>query len=119
MSAPATAVWDLLVDTERWAAWGPTITDAVVDHGGEGSRIGPGATGQVRTVAGLRLGFRVRDMDPGRRWTWAVAGVPATGHRVEPLGADCCRVTFEVPVWAAPYLAVCAVALRRIERLAA
>lgn len=118
MAAPAAVVWDLLVDTERWPAWGPTITEAVVDRGGEGSRIGPDATGQVRTVVGVRLRFRVREMDPGRRWTWAVAGIPATGHRVEPLGEDRCRVTFEVPVLAAPYLAVCAVALRRIERLA-
>ena len=118
LAAPAAVAWDLLVDTTRWPEWGPTVTGAEITAGGDGSRIGPGATGTVRTPGGLSLPFRVTELDPGRRWAWAVGGVPATAHRVEALGSDTCRVTFEVPVWAAPYLAVCAVALRRIERLA-
>jgi hypothetical protein len=47
-----------------------------------------------------------------------VAGIPATGHRVVPDPGGCV-VTFTVPWWAPFYLPVCAVALRRIERLAA
>jgi hypothetical protein len=31
---------------------------------------------------------------------------------------DGCRVTFGVPIWAPAYLAVCALALKRIEDLA-
>ncbi len=118
ISAPAAVAWDLLVDTTRWAAWGPTVAGAVVHAGGDGDRIGPGATGEVRTALGIALPFRVVDFDPGRRWTWAVGGVRATGHRVEALGPDHCRVTFEVPTWAPPYLSVCAVALRRLDRMA-
>ena len=118
MAAPAAVAWDLLIDTARWPAWGPTVAGAEVRTGGDGTRIGPGATGRVRTPVGLHLPFEVTDFDPGRRWAWAVGGVPATAHRVEPLADDRCRVTFEVPRWAPPYLAVCALALRRIERLA-
>lgn len=117
MAAPAAAVWDVLVDTARWPAWGPTVAAAEVLSGGEGTRIGPGATGRVVTSLGPSLGFEVLDFEPGRRWTWAVGGVAATGHRVEPLGSGRCRLTFEVPVWAPPYLAVCLLALRRIDRL--
>ena len=44
------------------------------------------------------------------------AGIPATGHRVDPVDGGA-RVAMDVPVWAAPYLTVCALALRRIEKL--
>jgi uncharacterized protein YndB with AHSA1/START domain len=118
IGAPAERVWDLLVDTARWPAWGPTVSGAEIATGGVGTRIGPGATGRVRTSLGPSLPFVIEDFDPGRRWTWAVAGVSATGHRVDPLDDGSCRVTFEVPRWAPPYLAVCWLALRRIEALA-
>jgi uncharacterized protein YndB with AHSA1/START domain len=118
VAASAEQVWDLLVDTSRWPAWGPTVAGARIDSGGVGTRIGPSAAGRVRTSLGPSLPFVVDTFEPGRRWTWTVGGVPATGHRVEPLGDGRCRVTFEVPAWAPPYLAVCWLALRRIEALA-
>lgn len=118
VAAPAAVVWDLLVDTLRWPSWGPTVAGAEIRSGGVGTRVGPGATGTVRTTLGLTLPFRITDFVAGERWAWAVGGVTATGHRIEPLGADRCRVTFEVPRWVPPYLVVCALALRRIEHLA-
>ena len=118
VAAPAGRVWDLLVDTARWPAWGPTVAGAQVASGGVGTRIGPAATGTVHTSLGPSLPFVVEAFEPGRRWTWAVGGVSATGHRVEPQGDGSCRVTFEVPAWAPPYLAVCWLALRRIDALA-
>lgn len=116
MAAPAASVWELLVDTRQWAGWGPSVAGAEIDGGGH--RIGPGATGRVRTAVGASLPFRVTAWEDGRRWSWSVGGVPATTHRVEPDGPGACRVIFGVPWWAPPYLAVCAVALGRIERLA-
>ena len=118
VAAPAAAVWDLVVDTARWPEWGPTVARAEVCTGGEGTRIGPGATGRVVTSLGPSLGFEILDFEPDRRWTWAVGGVAATGHRVEAIGEGCCRVTFELPLWAPSYLAVCRLALRRIARIA-
>ena len=47
-----------------------------------------------------------------------MAGVAATTHEVKPDGEGC-RVRFEAPWWAAASLAACAVALGRIDRLAA
>ena len=60
------------------------------------------------------------EVEPGRLWRWKVGGIPATGHRVEPVGDDpaVCHVVIEVPVWAAPYAGVATVALRNVERLA-
>jgi hypothetical protein len=58
----------------------------------------------------------VTHFDPGHRWVWRVAGIPATGHRVEPVAAGC-RVVFEVPLPALGYAAVCRIALGRIARL--
>lgn len=114
-AAPA-AAWDLLVDTTTWPEWGPSVTD--VDCATR--RIGAESTGRVRLPGGLWVPFRVAAFDPGRRWTWTIARVPATGHRVESLAAPtACRVVFEVPPLAAAYVPVCRRALGRIERLLA
>jgi hypothetical protein len=118
MPAPPAAAWQLLTDTRTWPSWGPTIRDVTVDDPEQGPVISAGTTGTVRTVVGVTLPFRVVHLDDGVRWTWRVAGVPATGHRVEP-HPEGCRVVFEVPALAAPYAAVCHLALRRIRRLLA
>jgi hypothetical protein len=68
-------------------------------------------------VAGVWVPFTVTSC-VDRRWTWSVARVPATGHRVESLAADRCRAVFEVPVVAAAYVPICGRALRRLDRLA-
>ena len=147
IDAPADRCWDLLVDVRQWPGWGPSLRAAVLDlstedgrwraqprpasassaeigaspPGGAGPgrfRIGPGSTGELRPIVGPWIAFRITRYEEGRSWSWAVGGVPATSHRVEPLGPGRSRVGFEVPVWAAPYAAVCALALRRIEAIA-
>ena len=124
IAAPAEDVWALLTDTGKWPAWGPSITG--VEPVGRGVRPGagtasgglaPGSRGKVRTVLGAALPYTVTAFEPGRYWSWSVAGIPATGHRVVPQDGGC-LVTFTVPWWAPAYLPVCSVALRRIERLA-
>jgi len=125
-------VWDLLVDTARWPEWGPSVTAVeLTNTGGANStgtsntdstdasstRISPGATGRVRTAVGVWVPFRVTEFDDGRRWSWVVAGIPATSHSVDPAPGGC-RVGFGVPLLAAPYALVCRAALERIDRLA-
>lgn len=111
VEAPAPDVWDLLVDTTRWPDWGPSVSAVECDD----RRIRTGSTGRVRT-AGVWLPFTVTACR-NYRWTWRIGPVPATGHRVTP-GDGSATVAFEVPIPAAPYLVVCRVALRRIDRLA-
>ncbi|WP_254837642.1 SRPBCC family protein [Natronomonas marina] len=115
IAAPADRVWELLVDTERWPEWGPTV--AAVES--PTRRIEAGTTGHVRIRGiGARVPFEIRCFDAeAMRWRWDVAGVPATGHRVAASG-DGCRVEFEIPFAAAGYAPVCRRACRKIKRLA-
>lgn len=111
IDAPAEDVWELLVDTRRWPDWGPSITDVECRD----REIRTGSTGRVRVVGGVWIPFEVTHCDV-YRWTWEVAGIPATGHRVEPHNGRC-RAVFEIPVLAAGYAPVCRLALSRIARL--
>lgn len=113
ISAPAGRCWRLLARTAHWPEWGPSIRRVEP----EDAEVAVGLRGVVVTAVGVRLPFEVTRVDAGRRWDWRVAGVPATGHVVAPTD-DGCEVSIEVPTLAAPYLAVCHLALRRLERLA-
>ena len=115
LDAPPEKVWELLANTSHWPDWGPSVL-AVEPAEAE---VRSGLRGRVRTAARFSLPFEITAVEPGRAWRWRVAGVAATGHRVEGLDPGRCRVVFEVPLWAAPYAIVCRMALRRLARLAA
>lgn len=124
IAASTEDVWALLTETSRWPDWGPSITGVEPVAARPGPAAGPGSgglafcsRGKVRTVLGAALPYTVTAFEAGRYWSWSVAGIPATGHRVFPQDGGC-LVTFTVPWWAPAYLPVCALALRRIERLA-
>jgi hypothetical protein len=114
IAASPPEVWKLLIDLEAWPKWGLTVRRAQLDppHTGLALHV----TGTVETPLLVSLPFVITEFDPGRHWAWTVAGVPATRHRVEPWG-DGARVTIAVPWWSAGYLAVCAIALRRIDEI--
>lgn len=114
IDAPGDVLWTLLTDPDHWPAWGPSVRSAEID----GPRLEAGTTGTVTTAIGIDLPFEITSFEPGVQWSWKVAGVPATDHRVEALAPARCRVGFGVPAWAAPYLAVCRLALRRLDALA-
>jgi uncharacterized protein YndB with AHSA1/START domain len=114
IDAPAEVVWEVLVDLQAWPQWGPSVVGASVD----GDGVSLGARGHVQTAVGITLPFTITEFEPGRRWAWAVAGVPATEHLVEPDGTGC-RASMSVPWWAPGYLAICAIALARIDRMTA
>jgi uncharacterized protein YndB with AHSA1/START domain len=114
IAAPPARVWEALVDLDRWPDWGPSVRRAELDGGGR--ILSEGASGRVSTVGGVTLPFRVTEFVDGERWSWDVGSVAATSHAVvaAPGGSV---VTFGVPWWAAPYAAVCHIALGRIERV--
>jgi len=112
IAADREAVWSILVDTDRWPQWGPSVsgvraTERVIERG---------TTGEVQVAGGPWVHFEVTACE-NHRWTWRVAKIPATGHRVETAPGGC-RAGFEIPIVAAGYAVVCERALRRIERLA-
>ena len=111
---PATvdAVWEILTDTRRWPEWGPSVSAVRSSE----RFVEPGATGEVQVLGGPWVPYRIVTC-ANRRWTWRVARIPATGHRVEATD-DGARVVIEIPLAAAGYAPVCQRALVRIERLA-
>lgn len=113
IDAPAADAWTVLVDLARWPEWGPSVRSATL--GGAPMRLG--SRGTVTTAVGVALPFEVTEFEPGRCWSWKVAGVPATDHSVEPIGTGRCRVTFGVPTIAWPYLIICRIALERIAAI--
>lgn len=110
-------MWDALTDTAVWPRWGPSIRRATLDQGG--TRLGAASTGRVLTVVGVWVPFRVTDWEPGRRWGWTVAGIPATAHRVEAAdSSSTSRGVIEIPAWAPLYAPLCWVALGRVGAVA-
>lgn len=114
VDAPASILWGLLTDLDRWPEWGPSVRSAELD----GRRLHEGARGTVTTAVGVTLPFEVTEYAEGESWSWNVAGLPATDHKVRADGAGRCRIGFGVPWPAAAYLTVCHVALRRLEAMA-
>ena len=114
IDAPASVVWDLLTDFGRWPAWGPSIRR--VESAAE--RVAPRVSGRVQTIVGVWVPFEISAVEPGRSWSWRVAGIPATRHIVSALGPSRCRARFTVAWPFAPYLAVMRLALARLRRMA-
>ena len=114
-SLPSAAVWSVLVDLTSWPKWGPTVAGAELDEPGP---LKLGARGKVWTPVGVPLPFEINEFSDGRVWAWRVAGVPATRHEVIPT-REGCVLSMAVPVWAPAYLSIMAIAVPRIERLAA
>jgi uncharacterized protein YndB with AHSA1/START domain len=115
IEAPPSAVWRLLIDLDAWPRWGPPIRRAELDGPQESLELH--ATGTVYTWLPVGLPFVITEFEPQRSWAWSVAGIEATRHQVEPVDGGA-RASIAVPWWSAAYLSVCAVALRRIERMA-
>ena len=115
---PAGDVWDSYVRPQRWPEWSPQIRS--VDYPAETLR--PDTTGVVRGPAGLRVDFRIVDVDasgPVRSWSWAVSALGVRmdlRHTVEETGTGT-RTGLTVRGFAPAvvlYLPVASLALRRL-----
>jgi hypothetical protein len=113
IDAPASAVWQVIVDTHTWPRWGPSVR--AVDF--PARILSAGAKGRIQTPLGFWLPFAIHTFEPPSYWDWRVGGLMATGHGVQALGPDRCRLTFSVPMWALGYGVICRTALLRIDRL--
>jgi Polyketide cyclase / dehydrase and lipid transport len=114
IATPSSAAWKVLVDLDAWPQWGPTVSGARLDP--PHTELALGATGTVNTSLGLAVPFVVTEFEPDRHWAWKVAGIQATHHWVQSVGRHT-RVSIGVPWWAPGYLAVCSIALRRIDAM--
>jgi uncharacterized protein YndB with AHSA1/START domain len=114
IDAPSNLVWEVLIDTHCWSRWGPSVNAVRCRD----RFIQSGSKGYVQTAVGIWIPFEITDFVPGKRWSWRVMNIRATGHRVEYLAIKQCRLIFEVPWLAAPYLLICKIAARRIKLIA-
>lgn len=113
LPASAQTLFSLLTDTKAWPQWGPSVRDVRSPT----RFVQAGTRGHVLTPLGLWIPFHVTTLLPGVSWHWRVLGLPATGHRVEPITPDSARVVFEIPALAAPYALVCREALSRLDAI--
>ena len=114
VSAAADEVWSLLTEFDQWPKWDPTV----VDVESEATRVAPGVTGRVKTIAGPWIPFEITEVEQRQSWTWKVAGMHATGHAVAAVGYARTLVEFSVPIAFMPYAVVLRAGLRRLQRLA-
>ena len=105
--------WRLLIDTQQWPRWGPSVSAVACDH----RFIGPDSKGRVKTLLGFWVPFAITEYRDQRFWSWRIGRFPATGHRISIEDETTCVVAFDMPWWALPYLIVCRIALGRIRRL--
>lgn len=106
-------LWDLITDTTQWPRWGPTVKAVRNSE----RYIRQGSAGHVLTAVGIWLPFVITEYEHECFWSWKVASIQATGHRVQPTETGGCHLWFEVPIVAAPYLVVCQMALNRIAKV--
>ena len=106
-------VLEIITDTNQWPRWGSTVKRVQLPE----RYIRQGSKGRVFTAVGIWLPFVIVKFEDGSFWSWKVASINATGHRVQASETGGCYLWFEVPVLAAPYALVCQMALGRIEKL--
>ncbi len=85
IEAPATVVWDVFVDVERWPEWTDSVTRLVALDGAD-LEIGRGY--EISQPRMPTLVWKVTEVDAGRSWTWrqtAPGGITTATHVVTPL----------------------------------
>ncbi len=112
--APARDVWRIITDTDTWPEWGPSVQNVRCRN----RFIESGSRGFVQTAFGFWVPFEISEFVYEKKWAWRIYGLKATGHRIEPVSHDTCRLIFDMPLVMAPYWFVCAIAVRRIRSLA-
>ncbi len=114
INASPQQVWKVLIDTRQWPVWGPSVKAVKSPR----QYIDDGLKGSLQTVIGLWVPFEITDFEPLHFWSWKVAGIHATGHRLTEIDENHCELIFEMPAVTLPYALVCRQAARRIGRLA-
>ncbi|MFB6283519.1 MAG: SRPBCC family protein [Halobacteria archaeon] len=113
IDAPVKTVWNLLTDTKAWRKWGTSVVGVEADR----RYIKEGMEGEVEILGSFWVPFEITSYEE-YRWTWDVAKIPATGHRVNELRGERSKAVFEVPMHMSGYTPVCGRALKKIEELA-
>ncbi len=67
IDAPASVVWDVFSDVERWPEWTPSVTRLVAV---DGPGLAVGKRFEIKQPRMPRLVWEVTEVLPGSSWTW-------------------------------------------------
>ena len=108
------AVWDILIDTQIWPTWGPSLLK--VDC--KDRYIKLGSKGRVKTGFLFWLSFTIIEFRQFEFWNWRVGRMQATGHKLIRKSNSSCKLCFDMGLWAFAYIPICWLALHKIEKIA-
>ncbi|THV42176.1 SRPBCC family protein [Glycomyces buryatensis] len=116
ISAPASVVWDLTVDIERWPDFTPTMQHIeLLDP----APLGVGGRARIKQPMQPKAIWTVTEFEPGSRLVWETRhrGLTLAGaHLVEDVDGDTCRNTLSVEATgraAGPFTLLFGATLRR------
>ena len=88
IDAPASIVWDVFVDVERWPSWTKSVT-RITPLDGPGIEVGKRF--KIKQPRLANLVWKVTEVDPGVSWAWrqrSLGGTTIATHEVVPQGSD-------------------------------
>jgi uncharacterized protein YndB with AHSA1/START domain len=84
IDAPASTVWDVFVDVERWSSWTKSV-ERIVALDGPGLAIGKRF--EIKQPRMPKLVWEVTAIEPGTSWTWRQRSFGATTSATHELQA--------------------------------
>jgi uncharacterized membrane protein len=84
IDAPATVVWDVFSDVERWPEWTASVTRLVAL---DGPGLAVGKRFEIKQPRMPKLVWEVTELTPGVAWTWvqwSPGGTTVAQHEVIP-----------------------------------
>lgn len=96
VDVPLPTAWEHLARVEQWPSWAPHIKRIELQPPGE---LGPGSTGVLHLINGMKPAFRVTEFNRPRDWTWVGSFLWLTviyDHRFESLDEGHTRLTWIV-----------------------
>jgi uncharacterized membrane protein len=115
VDAPASVVWDVFSDVERWPEWTASITRLV---GLDGPGIAVGRRFEIKQPRMPKLVWEVTEVSPGQSWTWvqrSPGGLTVARHEVTALSEGRARVRQQLDQ-RGPVGALFAVMMQRMTR---
>ena len=92
IDAPATVVWDVFSDVERWPEWTDSVTSLVAL---DGPGLTVGKRFEIKQPRMPKLVWEVTEVVPGKSWTWvqrSPGGLTMASHDIAPIAAGRTRV---------------------------
>ncbi len=92
IDAPASVVWDVFSDVERWPEWTDSVTSLVAL---DGPGLAVGKRFEIKQPRMPKLVWEVTEIAPGKSWTWvqrSPGGLTVASHDVSATSATRTRV---------------------------